>query len=138
MLPDNLSVSLTCDHSSWRFQAPLHWLPMGTIFSVFGRSSHEAKTAAGKKSPNITSKDRAVLDLKIARDKLNKYRKKVRFMWRLSSTQTVFSDHSDILIIVIVVELARTRVCAPHRTGETINNREEKRSGALGFEATEV
>ena len=46
---------------------------MGT---VFGKTKESTKSTNAK-TATISSKDRAVLDLKIARDKLNKFQKQV-------------------------------------------------------------
>jgi hypothetical protein len=59
---------------------------MGGLFSKGTKDSHpgksKSKTSESGES-SITDKDRAVLDLKNARDRLKKYRKKVHLLLRL-------------------------------------------------------
>jgi hypothetical protein len=50
---------------------------MGSLFSQSSSSSAPKSSPSQNKKNEITQKDRAILDLKIARDKLTKYQKKV-------------------------------------------------------------
>lgn len=45
--------------------------------NLFGKSSPKSGPNTGSKKNTINDKDRAILDLKIARDKLTKYQKRV-------------------------------------------------------------
>jgi hypothetical protein len=54
---------------------------MGSLFgkpSGQGKSGSSASSKGGAKKNAITEKDRAILDLKIARDKLTKYQKRIQ------------------------------------------------------------
>jgi hypothetical protein len=51
---------------------------MGNVFAV---SSHGKKQNICKSNVNITDKDKAMLELKNTRDQLNKYKKKVCYLY---------------------------------------------------------
>lgn len=58
---------------------------MGSLFSSSSKESKTKSTTAA--SSNVSSKDRAVLDLKNAKDRLKKYKKKVRRSNKLDTRQ---------------------------------------------------
>lgn len=51
---------------------------MGNLFGSPKKSTHKSEESQRPKA-SVTSKDKAILDLKNARDRLKKYRKKVSF-----------------------------------------------------------
>lgn len=71
---------LTTSHSHNNFvtdtRSIQHYCDIVIVYmgNLFGKSKPKQKTSEKK---NVTQKDRAILDLKITRDKLTKYQKRV-------------------------------------------------------------